>query len=495
MSYSLQNNIISNDLLKDSLQYSLLSYFQTDNIILNYIYTAFALSLVSQFIQKIDQLPYLIYYYIKLILGKIYYLCIKCFQGKKIDLHIKRILIEKITDERQLNPLYNSVSWYLMNKVELEKEDTLKLIIDKKITGEENIPTLMRRVTQDKLRKFWFNKTKIYYKMSFNRITVDGENGDRRNDNIECWIKTEDQECKLLEQFVKVCMEKYQEYVKNNSQKRFIYQNMNGKWQNVCEQVDRMSDTIVLKNNDKETLMDELTFFLNNKEWYINHGFIYSLGVLLHGSPGTGKTSFIRYISSISNRNTHYLRLNQIKSEDEFNKLIQDVKLTDSVLVMEDIDCAGKIVHSREKTLEKTHNDEPKLYENDKSNNIKIIVEKEDKKPQIIPENITLDVLLNMLDGILTVPGQIIIMTTNHKEILDKALIRPGRIDISLELGKCDNDMLIRLYKKFYKLVKIDDKTVQQINLIEPMKYSPAEVMNIFRRNKNNSEAALKELF
>ena len=62
----------------------------------------------------------------------------------------------------------------------------------------------------------------------------------------------------------------------------------------------------------------------------------------------------------------------------------------------------------------------------------------------------TLDVLLNILDGILTTPGQIVIMTTNYKNILDKALIRPGRIDVNLELSKCTHDMIIKLSKKFY---------------------------------------------
>ena len=43
--------------------------------------------------------------------------------------------------------------------------------------------------------------------------------------------------------------------------------------------------------------------------------------------------------------------------------------------------------------------------------------------------------LLNVLDGVVDTPGRIVIMTTNHPEALDPALIRPGRIDKKVYLG------------------------------------------------------------
>lgn len=43
--------------------------------------------------------------------------------------------------------------------------------------------------------------------------------------------------------------------------------------------------------------------------------------------------------------------------------------------------------------------------------------------------------LLNVLDGVVDTPGRIVIMTTNHPEALDAALIRPGRIDKKVYLG------------------------------------------------------------
>merc|ERR1719440_1973316 len=50
-------------------------------------------------------------------------------------------------------------------------------------------------------------------------------------------------------------------------------------------------------------------------------------------------------------------------------------------------------------------------------------------------DKLNLSGLLNVLDGVVDTPERIVVMTTNHPEILDPALIRPGRIDQKLLLG------------------------------------------------------------
>ena len=98
-------------------------------------------------------------------------------------------------------------------------------------------------------------------------------------------------------------------------------------------------------------------------------------------------------------------------------------------------------------------------------------------------EKMTLDVLLNILDGVLTTPGQIVIMTTNHPEVLDDALIRPGRIDVNIELHKCSKEMITEIYEKFYETVA-DEEVIDIVGLIPDDEYSPAHVMTTFRRYK-----------
>lgn len=427
-------------------------------------------------------------YLLTKILGKYLfnYMCNLVFRSK--DIHKKTITIEKITDERQLNPLYSPIAWFLMNQVNLDEEDRIKLIIDEKINEKTvKIPKISRRVTQDLDRVMKFEGREIHYKLSARSVDVDGEkhSSTRRNDTITCWIETNWKEDTFLEHFAKVCMEQYHGNVISKTIKRNVYQNMNGAWMSVCEQSERMVDTIVLKDNRKEILLDEVNHFINNKDWYTTHGFLYSLGILLHGKPGTGKTTIIRYLATVTRRNTHYLRLGQIKDENEFNKLLKDIDLSKTVLVMEDIDCAGKMVHDRVRKIKDDIKEDDLDSDNEEKPN------KKKKKKDKHKDAITLDILLNVLDGILTVPGQIVVMTTNHKDVLDDALIRPGRIDVNLELTKCDIDMIIRLTKKFYGIEELPFGVITNIRNIREDTFSPAYVMNVFRRYKNDMVKAI----
>ena len=119
--------------------------------------------------------------------------------------------------------------------------------------------------------------------------------------------------------------------------------------------------------------------------------------------------------------------------------------------------------------------------------NIPGLQQRSDNKDQLKDsDKMTLDVLLNILDGVLTTPGQIMIMTTNHKDVLDKALIRPGRIDISIELSKCNRGMIRELSEIYYRQT-LGDNVQKVIEQIPEYEYTPAHVMNVFRRFRDQT--------
>lgn len=468
--------------LQNTMQYSVLQKLQFENPIYNAMLTFLIVSLIGAIIPIFRNLPQYLGILISRINNRTYRISNWFYRKYRGEVYIKSVMIEKITDERQLNPLYQAVSWYLMNQVNLDEELQIKCIIDSKITSQTNMPELLRRVVQDSTRKMMFNGRLIRYRLSASKIEVDseGDTSHRRNDTIECWTESRHKDDTFLEKFIRTCMDKYGHYVRNKNNKKHVYQNMNGKWEKVCEQMDRMEDTIVLKGDDKRYLMNEVDHFVNNKDWYTSHGFLYSLGILLYGTPGCGKTTLIRYISTRTGRNTHYLRLSQIKGEQDFNKLLKGLDLSNTVLVMEDIDCAGRFVHQRKE--EDTESSDS--VDSGKDGNI-VIINQNPGRSLEKNKKLTLDVLLNILDGILTTPGQIVIMTTNRRDVLDDALIRPGRVDINLELHKCDHRMLMELYSLFYE----KDLTIGELELIEDIPedvYSPAHVLNVFRRYKND---------
>lgn len=493
---------------------------EMSNMIIKCLMTFLVVSIVSSSVAAMKDIPNGIMGIIKSP-GRfrpiIYYYIRGLFKG---TLHTKSITVEKITDERQINPLYNAVIWYLTNQVNLDDELSIKCTVDQKIDNTKRIPNIQRRIHQNSLRIFVFEGREIRYQMSEANIEIDGDEKpvQKRNDTIQCWTDVKYKNDKFLDKFIQNCVHKYAQYVVNKNNTRMVYQNMNGKWEKVSELPEKIANTIILKNNDKEYLIGEINHFINNKEWYVNHGYPYSLGLLLYGTPGCGKTSIIRYLSNLSERNTYYLRLSQVKSENEFNQLLKDVDLSTTILVMEDIDCATKAVHKRKDEIDKCMDNDCFLTDTkskqslgndvvDRLNDDRIIVinntgekdsmsirkEKEENK-------VTLDVLLNILDGILTTPGQMVVMTTNKKNVLDEALIRPGRVDINLELHKCDIEMTRKLFDQFYKDILIEqvmDYTTNVYGLIDKIDddlHSPAHIMNVFRKYRNDPQKAIENI-
>lgn len=184
----------------------------------------------------------------------------------------------------------------------------------------------------------------------------------------------------------------------------------------------------------------------------VENGEIRKLGLMLRGAPGCGKTSTIRAIANRTNRNLIEVKLSYTKNDsalmdifhgttysyyknnDEAWGVVADnVPHNKRIYVLEDIDAETKVVHQRD---EGSIEDEVKKPE--KKSTAKIDGDDLHKEAlrKWLDKGLTLSGILNTLDGILELDGAIIIMTTNHVEKLDKALIRPGRITLNIELKK-----------------------------------------------------------
>ena len=187
---------------------------------------------------------------------------------------------------------------------------------------------------------------------------------------------------------------------------------------------------------------------------------------------------------------------------------IYNIPLDERIYVMEDVDCDNEILLDRAyKTA-----DEPKTatftdfeqsfearydqYSN--SDNFAQVPRKglskdrKEKYPADIledtSEQLTLSFILNILDGILETPGRILIMTSNYPEKLDKALIRPGRIDINLRVGYCDMAMIREIFKFFYG----EDLPLTECPINNDI--TPAQLNKILLDNFNNSQHAYIEI-
>jgi hypothetical protein len=213
-------------------------------------------------------------------------------------------------------------------------------------------------------------------------------------------------------------------------------------------------NTLYLRQKDYEVLLNTLNNYKNN-DIFEQFGIPKKLGILLHGVPGTGKTSTILAIGTFLNLDIYYLSLKEVKTNRDLKRLFDKVSkdsIKKGMIILEDIDAMIDIVKKRDII--------------DTSNKNELLM---------LDDKLTLEFMLNILDGTLCNDNNIFVITTNHKELLDPALYRKGRIDVDIEFKKCDHYQIKNIFNRIIKR-EIDNDI---LNKIETDKYTPAEI--IFR--------------
>lgn len=170
-----------------------------------------------------------------------------------------------------------------------------------------------------------------------------------------------------------------------------------GEWTSRSEVPLRKMEHVALAGGLKQKVIDDIERFLRTEHLYAKISRPYHRGYLFYGPPGTGKTSFAKALADYFTLDMYYINLADLKGDTDLQDSIGGITPR-SILVLEDIDS----IHAATDR------------------------EQSDKK-------ITTGALLNALDGMVTPHGLITIMTTNNYEILDEALIRPGRADLQVE--------------------------------------------------------------
>ena len=224
-------------------------------------------------------------------------------------------------------------------------------------------------------------------------------------------------------------------------------------WKSTTNRLSKNMENTIVSNDVYESFYIDLKNFMKNEKTYGCKGLPYKRGYVLHGDPGTGKTSLIKAVANEFQLPIFNIDLNQLAKNDELVKIIKDINthIADEqkyLLVFEDVD--------RTKVFQKQR------YYDDKVN---------------ISENC----LLNVLDGIDEGYGRVTIFTCNDSKNMEsiKGFNRPGRIDKFVEVTLCDTKHVSAILKFHYPEYKFNIKSGISI--------SPATLIQIILI-KNNPE-------
>jgi mitochondrial chaperone BCS1 len=235
----------------------------------------------------------------------------------------------------------------------------------------------------------------------------------------------------------------------------------------------RPLESVILDKGVKERIVADVQDFLSSAKWYYERGIPYRRGYLLYGPPGTGKSSFIQALAGYLNYDIAMLNLSERGlTDDRLNHLLTVIPQRTLVL-LEDVDAA----FANRKQVEADG------YQG---------------------ANVTFSGLLNALDGVGSAEERIIFLTTNHVNRLDKALVRPGRVDMTVRLGEATTYQIEQLWARFYNekdpegsfkaefLQRLHEIGVLSDALTDGSHTSMAALQGLFLYNKGNPRGAIE---
>ena len=202
--------------------------------------------------------------------------------------------------------------------------------------------------------------------------------------------------------------------------KRYIFNEKYDEWEVLNVSPTRKFNTIFLKREEKQKLVTFVTDFVDAdvRAEYRRYSVPYKANILLYGDPGTGKSSSILAIATEIKSDIAIIQFTSTMNDTKVFKAINSLSNMErcKIVVMEDIDSLfmNRMQHDTSKCA------------------------------------ITMSGLLNAMDGLSRVEGIIVVMTTNHIECLDHALLRPCRIDLMIKFTFATEDQVQEMFKAYF---------------------------------------------
>ncbi|CAN8255922.1 unnamed protein product [Cochlearia groenlandica] len=259
--------------------------------------------------------------------------------------------------------------------------------------------------------------------------------------------------------------------------KMHSYSSYFSRWESLNFEHPSTFETMAMNQELKRLVIEDLERFIRRKDYYKRVGKAWKRGYLLYGPPGTGKTSLVAAIANYLKFDIYDLQLASVKGDADLRRLLLATS-NSSILLIEDIDCSVDLP-TRLQPLTTTHG-----YGGDS---------------QVSTTTLSLSGLLNCIDGLWSSCGneRIIIFTTNNKDKLDEALLRPGRMDMHIYMGHCGFDGFKTLASNYLGLSSHDNDDDDMTHrlypeikgLIDGPVLTPAQVAEELMKNEDVDEA------
>jgi chaperone BCS1 len=211
-------------------------------------------------------------------------------------------------------------------------------------------------------------------------------------------------------------------------------------WDRQSNRASRPMRTVSLERDQKRVIVSDINEYLQpeTRRWYDARGIPYRRGYLFHGPPGTGKTSLSFALAGIFGLHIYCISLSEVGlTEADLNKLFTELPRR-CIVLLEDIDTAG---------LRRDDEPPPETSSPATPGNVK---SSGNELPGPRKSLISLAGLLNVIDGVASHEGRVLIMTSNHPENLDEALTRPGRVDVRIPFSLATHTQIKDIFMRMY---------------------------------------------
>jgi hypothetical protein len=363
-------------------------------------------------------------------------------------------------------------------------------------------------------------------------LTVQSENTADKDDTTKknsqtykqysCILSTPGDNPTVLHEFLDECMKLYNQKIHATENKQLIFEYVKTEFDTDERRVAKYIETPFVSNKyllkniffpEKAQFMEQLDKFVHNREKhqaeYEELGQTYKLTLVLHGVPGTGKTCIVRGMLNYTKRDAVLVPWSNLKTCSDLSSILRCNKyngkqreLKDLIFIFEDFDANySKVLKSRKSSTTKTYTNNTSNPNNEITmiaNKLNTAANETDTPSEILEQikilreyamtmtmpatkalddELTLEYVLNMFDGIVEQHDAIIVFTTNHLEDIDPAVIRPGRVDYILELKEATKETIIEMLSQRYKKTREEMQQYEE-RISKIGKISPAEVQS-----------------